>query len=260
MGNGQFRQKRTYFAQVSNDALRDNELSLKAKGLYALIQSYLTIENFILYKTTLKKQCSEGEKAFENAWKELKDKGYLVQYRLQGNKGFFYYEYELLDQKSIPSKMGVVDNRPCGEGGQYNNTDLSNTDLNNKDNISPSVNRDIYKSIDTVENKGSKEQKASQSKDSIEQSKIEIQTIVSNAQVELYESEELQSNIIECIEIAYKDSATKETIKKLKLHHIDLAISKFKAMSESKNISNPRIYFLKCLISAIEEFGIKSLF
>jgi hypothetical protein len=48
MENGSFRKKKTYFSQVSNEALRDNTLSLKAKGLYALIQSYITIENFTL--------------------------------------------------------------------------------------------------------------------------------------------------------------------------------------------------------------------
>ena len=48
--SGTFRKKKIYFSQVSNEALRDENLSLKAKGLYALIQSYITIENFILYK------------------------------------------------------------------------------------------------------------------------------------------------------------------------------------------------------------------
>src|SRR3712207_8652195 len=98
--NGAFRKKKVYFTQVSNNAIRDNELSLKAKGLYALIQSYITIEDFTLYKSHLKKQCVEGEKAFENTWKELKDKGYLIQYRLQDFKTkHFYYEYELLEDR-----------------------------------------------------------------------------------------------------------------------------------------------------------------
>lgn len=107
--NGAFRKKKVYFSQVSNVALRDNNLSLKAKGLYALIQSYITIEDFVLYKTTLKKQCIEGEKAFESTWKELKDAGYLIQYRLQDKTpneegkvlNTFYYEYELLDAPDV---------------------------------------------------------------------------------------------------------------------------------------------------------------
>lgn len=167
--SGAFRKKKVYFTQVSNSALRDNTLSLKSKGLYSLIQSFLTIEDFTLYKNNLKKYCAEGEKAFESTWKELKDAGYLIQYRLQGDKGYFYYEYELLDEKNleladkvhgsqnrktkneknhtpkmagmdenkktIPAEMEDMDNGQHGKVGGYNNTDSSNTDLTNTDNL-----------------------------------------------------------------------------------------------------------------------------
>lgn len=168
--SGQFRKKKIYFTQVSNVALRDSSLSLKAKGLYALIQSYLTIEDFTLYKNTLKKHLKEGEKAFESTWKELKDAAYLIQYRLQDPKTKqFYYEYELLDEpnielankihnsqnrkkheekshttkkvgmgkkdekskKAIPTKRECMDNGYSGKVGVHNNTNLNNTDLNN---------------------------------------------------------------------------------------------------------------------------------
>lgn len=165
--SGQFRKKKIYFTQVSNVALRDSSLSLKAKGLYALIQSYLTIEDFTLYKNTLKKHLKEGEKAFESTWKELKDAAYLIQYRLQDPKTKqFYYEYELLDEpnielankihnsqnrkkheekshtpkkvgmgeknkKAIPTKRDGMDNGYSGKVGIYNNTDTIYTDLTN---------------------------------------------------------------------------------------------------------------------------------
>ena len=165
--SGQFRKKKIYFTQVSNVALRDSSLSLKAKGLYALIQSYLTIEDFTLYKNTLKKHLKEGEKAFESTWKELKDAAYLIQYRLQDPKTKqFYYEYELLDEpnielankihnsqnrkkheekshtpkkvgmgeknkKAIPTKREGMANGYSGKVGLLNNTNLNNTDLNN---------------------------------------------------------------------------------------------------------------------------------
>lgn len=120
---GSFRQKKVYFSQVSNSALRDNKLSLKAKGLYSLIQSYITIEGFILYKATLKKDCNEGETAFESAWSELKRAGYLVQYKHQTSNGVFIYEYELLD-----TLQPHPQNLPPGKVGVYSNTDINNTD------------------------------------------------------------------------------------------------------------------------------------
>lgn len=176
--SGQFRKKKVYFTQVSNVAIRDNNLSLKAKGLYALIQSYLTIEDFTLYKNTLKKHLKEGEKAFESTWKELKDAAYLIQYRLQDPKTKqFYYEYELLDEpdvaladeihnaqnrkkhkekshnpkkvgmdkkdektkKAIPTKREGMDNGYSGKVGVYNNTNLNNTNLNNTTSSSSST-------------------------------------------------------------------------------------------------------------------------
>jgi hypothetical protein len=129
--NGSFKPKKVYFTQVSNHALRDKNLSLKAKGLFALIQSFVTLPDFILYKNTLKKNCEEGQKAFESTWKELKDKGYLAQEKHQNPDGTFYYVYELLDVPIQTPKKEGMDKGGYGKGGVYNNTYSNNTDLNN---------------------------------------------------------------------------------------------------------------------------------
>lgn len=93
---------------VSNDIIRNDSVSLKAKGLYALIQSYITLENFTLYKGFLQSKCIEGERAFDSAWRELKEKGYLVQYKLKDESNRYFYEYELLDEpKPYPQNDGV---------------------------------------------------------------------------------------------------------------------------------------------------------
>lgn len=100
--NGKFRQRKTKFAPVSNSALQDDKLSLKAKGLYSLIQSYINIPNYDLRIWKLIAQCKDGKKAFYSAWKELKDTGYLKQYRIpSGEAGAFEYEYELLDEANL---------------------------------------------------------------------------------------------------------------------------------------------------------------
>ena len=176
--SGQFRKKKIHFTQVSNMALRDPALSLKAKGLYSLINSYITMENYTLYKNKLKQDVKEGEKAFESTWNGLKSCGYLIQYRLQDPKTKqFYYEYELLDEadielankihnsqnrkkqeekshtpkkvgmdkkfektkKAIPTKREGMDNGYSGKVGVYNNTNLNNTNLNNTTSSSSST-------------------------------------------------------------------------------------------------------------------------
>lgn len=95
--DGFFRNK-VPFVPISQVVAKDKELSLKAKGLYLLIQSYITIPNFKLYKSYLMSVCVEGQCSFDSAWNELKEKGYLKIYKIAKSdaKGF-YYEYELLD-------------------------------------------------------------------------------------------------------------------------------------------------------------------
>lgn len=98
---GKFRKREKPFTQVSNTLLRDQNISLKAKGLYCLISSYLNMINFTLYKGTLKKSCQEGRDSFDKAWNELKEAGYLIQHKTKANNGRFIYEYELLDEPEV---------------------------------------------------------------------------------------------------------------------------------------------------------------
>lgn len=170
--NGRFRNKNVNFTQVSNNILRQQSgLTLKARGLFGLIQSYITIPNFTLYKATLRKECIEGKTSFEGAWKELKEKGFLLQYRLQDSKGCFYYEYELLNEPNVEvveqqkaaienkqkeeiihtPKTEVMDKSDNGKQGIYTNinpinTDFNNTYSNNKKNDKKKSNKG-YKSI-----------------------------------------------------------------------------------------------------------------
>jgi hypothetical protein len=234
-----FRIKKTYFAQVSNHALRDKNLSLKAKGLYALIQSYLTIEGFTLYKNTLRKDCVEGEMAFENAWKELKRTGYLIQHKVQNEKGSFFYEYELLDEVSECEKLPlqnqthkteVVDKALGGNVPIYSNTNINNTNINNNQLVSQT------------------------------DEQTDIQNIIEQSEVYRYEDADLQENIKDTIKDAYIDGTTRHIINKLKLKHIDIAIAKYRQAQEQQDIKNPKLYFKKCLLSAIEECGLRGLF
>ena len=96
MADGFFRSK-SGFTVVQNASTRDRNLSLKAKGLYLVIQSYITMPDKQWKKEDFLGMSLEGEKAFESAWVELKEAGYLhVHFYAEGKK--FYSEYELLDE------------------------------------------------------------------------------------------------------------------------------------------------------------------
>lgn len=149
--NGRIRNK-IGFTAASNAVIKDRNLSLKAKGLYMVIQRLITIPSFTLYLNTLKKECKEGEWAFNAAWKELKDNGYLVQHRTKNQAGRFVWEYELLDEKrpvnksslhtpkNHPMENHTMENPPVGnptdgEVGVFNKTDLNKKDINKKEKI-----------------------------------------------------------------------------------------------------------------------------
>ena len=254
--SGQFRKKKIHFTQVSNMALRDPALSLKAKGLYSLINSYITMENYTLYKNKLKQDVKEGEKAFESTWNELKSCGYLIQYRLQDPKTKqFYYEYELLDEADIelankihnsqnrkkqeekshtPKKVGM-DNGYSGKVGVYNNTNLNNINLNNTTSSSSSIQTlaELYVLFEEAFNKKPSSYMKKKIDTFIENSNLEFVIEVLNYCIEhnanspsyLFKTlEELISKNVNTVELFeqsidnhYKDLASKKKAKKQKV-------------------------------------------
>lgn len=80
---------------IHDSIVHNKQLSLRAKGLYLLILTYLN-KNINISKEFLLNECCEGEKAFNATWKELKESGYLKQHKLRRGNNVFYYEYELI--------------------------------------------------------------------------------------------------------------------------------------------------------------------
>ena len=96
MADGFFRGK-SGFTVVQNGIVRDKNVSMKAKGLYLIIQSYITMPDKKWRKTEFQKMVKEGEKAFESAWNELKSAGYL-KIHMYSNGLTWSVEYDLLDE------------------------------------------------------------------------------------------------------------------------------------------------------------------
>lgn len=129
--NGKIRRKRRNFTQISNYALKDPDLSLKAKGLYAMINYYLDIPDFVLYKGNLLSVCVEGKKAFNSAWGELKERGYLLQFQHKDSKNHWYYDYELLDNPSDKDDVSVYPKGVSSKGDFSKGVSITNTVTNN---------------------------------------------------------------------------------------------------------------------------------
>ncbi len=92
----------TGYTTAYNFPLRDNTLSLSAKGLYLIIKSFIGLPDFQLTKRRLAKCCCDSAYGLDQAWHELKSKGYLRHYYCTGNNGAFFHAYDLLQQSSDP--------------------------------------------------------------------------------------------------------------------------------------------------------------
>lgn len=98
MENGGFRQKKISFTMIQNSVIRNRKLSLSAKGLYSLIQSYITMPDKVWLKQDFERMCeSEGKKKFDGIWKELVEAGLLKVYITSTGKGTIR-EYDLLEE------------------------------------------------------------------------------------------------------------------------------------------------------------------
>jgi hypothetical protein len=71
---------------ISRDIGVNSNISLRAKGLYFCIISYLTDSGFKITKKFIKSKAIEGDQGFDRAWNELKDAGYLTVDRKMGIK------------------------------------------------------------------------------------------------------------------------------------------------------------------------------
>lgn len=95
--------KNKNFTMVTNKVINANLLSPGAVGLYLIIAQKIRIPGFVLYKTNLRNHFNNkngktlGKRAFQTLWDELKNEGYLKQYRIRTSEGF-KYQYELLDE------------------------------------------------------------------------------------------------------------------------------------------------------------------
>ena len=90
------------YARTPNALLCDNELTLKAKGLYALIES--KPENWSFSAKGLSSQTKESVDAVSSALKELEERGWLKREKYQDNSGHWCIDYHLYETQGEPEK------------------------------------------------------------------------------------------------------------------------------------------------------------
>ena len=127
------------YTTIYNEVLRDRTLSLEAKGLFAVIKSFVGLPDFALSKRRLSYACSDSGYLLNAAWKELKQKGYLQHYFSHSENGAFCHVYNLMQHPSEPVDFVYSPSidRPNGDvacisGAQRDYTNISTSVLRDK--------------------------------------------------------------------------------------------------------------------------------
>jgi hypothetical protein len=140
------------FTQVSNEAVRDKRLSLKARGLHHLLLSYP--HHWEIYIPALLNECDrDGRESIRAGIKELEDLGYITREQSQDEKGRFtgwaYTIFELAQkqpenqlspqtdpQSENPTTDYPKSEKPTTENRHHRNIYINNTEFN-KNSLSP---------------------------------------------------------------------------------------------------------------------------
>ena len=105
------------YTKIDNSVLLDKNLSLEAKGLYAIIKYYSTIPGFSLHREHIKSVSGYGETAFRRVWNELKDAGLLEHTKTRKNGRINHVFTLVVEKVTKKSKEEVKDHKPLDSDG-----------------------------------------------------------------------------------------------------------------------------------------------
>lgn len=111
------------FTVISNNVIKDETLSWKAKGIFAYLWSMP--DDWDFYETEVSKHATDGRDSLRSGLKELEDKGYLTRKRARNDKGQVVSSYWQL------SENPMLDNPTQDNPTQGNPTLLSTNNTNN---------------------------------------------------------------------------------------------------------------------------------
>jgi hypothetical protein len=113
--NISFEKTEANFTIIANHILRDNRVSLKARGLYATIQGFPDSWNMSI--KGLESILKDGKDSIRASLKELIEFGYIEYSKFQNEKGYWMHKYKLLisPKTEIPKVENPKAENPTSE-------------------------------------------------------------------------------------------------------------------------------------------------
>jgi uncharacterized phage protein (TIGR02220 family) len=116
------------YSLMNNEFLRDENLSLKAKGLLGYLMT--NQDGWEVYLEEVERHSKDGRDSHRTAWRELQEAGYITVVKKQNASGKFVYEKEIRDtRKPVTGKPST--GYPSTENPETDNPKLTNTNQTN---------------------------------------------------------------------------------------------------------------------------------
>lgn len=134
MVNSLLKKEAVPFAMVPNELLNDKRISLKAKGLFAFVNS--KPDNWHFSGKSIAGQTGESLHAVRLGLQELEMFGYLKRQKSQNSSGYFQVDYYLFfnPMSEIPTSVKPTSELPMSEKPNTGKTaNNSNKEVSNKD-------------------------------------------------------------------------------------------------------------------------------
>lgn len=131
------------YTTISNFHLRDNNLSLKAKGLLSMMFSLPS--NWDYSVRGLEKICKESKNTINEILHELESNNYLIRKRIYTNGKISDWEYNIFEKNDLHPKNQDIENQDIGfwDNNKYTK-ELNN---NSSNNINNDINNKLYNNI-----------------------------------------------------------------------------------------------------------------
>lgn len=141
-------QKTDNYTVMSNEHLRNKDLSLKAKGLMSLMLSLPPQWDYSI--GGLVAICKESHTSIRSAIKELEENRYLIRERKNNEKGYFVYEYTLFETRQPHTGKQHAVEKNADNGHTENRREISKEEVS-KDKLNiDKENKEINKGIESV--------------------------------------------------------------------------------------------------------------
>ena len=123
------------FTIVSNEIFKRNDISARAKGLYAYIMTLP--DDWKIYKQEIFTHFSEGKNALDSAFKELEKLGYISKEKTKNEKGQFVgWDYTIYESATGDIETDRMENRVSDLPKSVNRQLLNTESLQNTNKLS----------------------------------------------------------------------------------------------------------------------------